>query len=84
MIKDNISYSHASQSQHSLYTDSDLDLNSDLLYSDIISDLISGQTPLTPVSRFSSLTAPPSLLRVGPCLQQYWVLYSNERGSDID
>lgn len=79
-----MSYPHASQSQYSLYTDSDLGLNSDLLHSDAISDLIGSQTPLTSVSQFSSLTAPLSLLRVGPCLQQYWVLYSNEHGSDMD
>lgn len=79
-----MSYSQASQSQYSFYADSDLGLNPDLLHSDNISDLFGSQTPLTSMSRVSPPTAPLSLPRVGPPLQQYWVLYSPEPGSEMD
>jgi hypothetical protein len=79
-----MSYSQASQSQYSFYADSDLGRNPDLLYSDGISDLIGSQTPLTSVSQISPLTAPLSLPRVGPPLQQYWVLYSYKTGDKMD
>ncbi|KAJ6061250.1 hypothetical protein N7444_001946, partial [Penicillium canescens] len=49
-----------------------------------ISNLIGSQTLLTSVSQVSSLTAPPSLLRVCLPLQQYWVLYSSKPSSEMD
>ncbi|KAJ5300184.1 hypothetical protein N7508_007427 [Penicillium antarcticum] len=79
-----MSYSQASQSQYSFYADSDLGLNPDILHSDDISALISSQTVLTSVSQVSSLTAPLSLPRVGPPLQQYWVLYSSKPSREMD
>ncbi|KAJ5981909.1 hypothetical protein N7451_012009 [Penicillium sp. IBT 35674x] len=78
-----MSYSQASQSHYSFCADSDLGLNTDLLYSDDISELIGSQTPLISASQVSSPIAPLSLTRVGLPLQQYWVLYSSEPGSDI-
>ncbi|KAJ5300123.1 hypothetical protein N7508_007366 [Penicillium antarcticum] len=72
------------ESQYSFYADSDLGLNPDILHSDDISALISSQTVLTSVSQVSSLTAPLSLPRVGPPLQQYWVLYSSKPSREMD
>ncbi|KAJ5863538.1 uncharacterized protein N7529_005454 [Penicillium soppii] len=79
-----MSYSQASQSHYSFCADSDLGLNTDLLYSDDISELISSQTPLTSTSQISSPIAPLSLTRVGLPLQQYWVLYSSEPSSEME
>ncbi|KAJ5764738.1 hypothetical protein N7520_004297 [Penicillium odoratum] len=79
-----MSYSQASQSQFSFCADSDLGLNTDLLYSDDISELIGSQASLTSTSRISFPIAPLSLTRVGLPLQQYWVLYSSEPGSEMD
>jgi hypothetical protein len=70
-----MSYTQTSQSQYSFYANSDLGLNTHLLDSDDISDLISSKTLLASVSEVSSPIATSSLSRVGLPLQQYWVLF---------
>lgn len=84
VIKYTISYSQAPQSHYSFCADSDLGLNTELLYSDDISKLISSQTPLTSTSQISSPITPLSLTRVSLPLQQYWVLYSSKPSNEIE
>ena len=85
-----MAYSQASQSQYSLYAKSDIQLNSDLLFqSDDLPDLAHSQPTLASElainwSKSSETTAPPSLLRVGPHLQRYWVLFSADPAIEMD
>lgn len=84
-----MAYSQASQSQYSLYAESDIQLNSDLLLQpDDFPSLSYNQPttsePATDWSKSSETTAPPSLLRVGPYLQRYWVLFSADPAMEID
>lgn len=84
-----MAYSQASQSQYSLYAESDIQLNSDLLlqpddFPDLSYNQPSTSEPATNWSKSSETTAPPSLLWVGPYLQRYWVLFSADPAMEMD